>query len=315
MYKEKLAANQFIPDRFGAARSLLPVELQHAAVMQILMLSLAEDLTADADWQTIENDPAQGDITSISTLDHEKALTGHIFAKSPGVIAGLPVAAAVFALVEPKITFTPHSSDGEKVSPGQTLASVRGPGSALLAAERCALNFLGRMSGIATLTRQFVEAIQGTSAHILDTRKTAPGLRRLDKYSVQAGGGENHRLGLFDMALIKDNHIDGAGGIRPAVERIRDIRGERIFIEVEVKDLDELRIALQLPIQRIMLDNMNIETMHQAVQIAEGRIPLEASGNVSLSTVRSIAQTGVDYISIGALTHSAPVLDISLRLR
>jgi nicotinate-nucleotide pyrophosphorylase (carboxylating) len=283
--------------------------------MNILFLSLAEDLSADADWQAIKNDPAQGDLTSISTLDKEKTLTGRIIAKSPGVIAGLPVAAAVFALVEPEIEFTPHASDREKVLAGQLLARLTGPGPALLAAERCALNFLGRMSGIATMTHQFVEAVQGTPARILDTRKTAPGLRRLDKYSVQAGGGENHRIGLFDMALIKDNHIDGAGGIRTAVERIREIRGEHILIEVEVKDLDELRIALTLPIQRIMLDNMSVETMRQAAHITAGRIPLEASGNVSLSTVRRIAQTGVDYISIGALTHSAPVLDISLRLR
>jgi len=184
----------------------------------------------------------------------------------------------------------------------------------LLAAERPALNFLGRMSGIATLTRKFVDRLVGTGSAMLDTRKTAPGLRHLDKYAVRMGGGKNHRAGLYDMVLIKDNHIDGAGGIEAAVRRVRELYGKDCLVEVEVKDLAELQTALQLPVDRIMLDNMSLDIMRQAVEMTAGRVGLEASGNVTLATVRAIAGTGVDFISSGALTHSAPVLDISMRL-
>ena len=183
-----------------------------------------------------------------------------------------------------------------------------------MAAERISLNFLGRMSGVATLTHSFVDAVSGTKAVILDTRKTAPGWRRLDKYAVSVGGGQNHRQGLFDMVLIKDNHIDGAGSITKAIERVRKQHGNRFLIEVEVKDLLELDEALDLLPDRIMLDNMTPEMMKKAVKVSAGRVPLEASGNVSLETVRIIAETGVDFISVGALTHSAPVFDFSMRL-
>jgi nicotinate-nucleotide pyrophosphorylase (carboxylating) len=177
------------------------------------------------------------------------------------------------------------------------------------------LNFLGRMSGIATLTHQFVQAVAGTRAVILDTRKTVPGLRYLDKYAVRMGGGQNHRAGLYDMVLIKDNHIDGAGGIPQAVRRARELYGNRFLIEVEVKDFDELETALALGVDRIMLDNMDPDALREAVERVAGRVKLEASGNVTLETVRLIAETGVDFISSGALTHSARALDISLRLR
>jgi nicotinate-nucleotide pyrophosphorylase (carboxylating) len=173
---------------------------------------------------------------------------------------------------------------------------------------------LGRLSGVATLTHTFVEAVAGTRAVILDTRKTAPGSRRLDKYAVKTGGGQNHRKGLYDMALVKDNHIDGAGGISPAVARLRQKYGADFPIEVEVKNLEELAEALRLRLARIMLDNMTPALMQRAVELTAGSTPLEASGNVSLATIRAIAETGVDYISIGALTHSAPALDVSLRL-
>jgi nicotinate-nucleotide pyrophosphorylase (carboxylating) len=200
------------------------------------------------------------------------------------------------------------------VEKGQILAEIQGRGQSLLVGERTALNFLCRMSGIATLTRRFVEALRGTKAVILDTRKTAPGWRLLDKYSVRCGGGQNHRTGLYDMLLIKDNHISGAGGITPAVLRARDLYEKRFLIEVEVKNLIELDEALKLGVDRIMLDNMDLETMRNAVQMVKGRIPLEASGNVSLANVRQIAETGVDFISSGALTHSAPTLDISMKI-
>jgi nicotinate-nucleotide pyrophosphorylase (carboxylating) len=192
------------------------------------------------------------------------------------------------------------------------LARVSGSARALLTGERTALNLLGRMSGIATLTRQFVEAVAGTKAVILDTRKTAPGLRAVDKLAVRLGGGQNHRTGLFDMVLIKDNHIDFAGSITAAVERVR-ATGTKLQIEVEARTLEDLREALSLDVPRVLLDNMTIENMREAVAIAGGRAKLEASGNITLQNVRAVAETGVDFISVGMLTHSAPVFDVSLK--
>ena len=298
----------------AAAQTVLPPELDLPAVFTLIELSLAEDLSPTADLASLHPDIISGDITSNATLDKHTHLNGRISAKSTGVVAGLPVAAAIFKSLDPGISVSPHVSDGNSVKPGQVLADVSGPGRALLAAERPALNFLGRLSGIATLTRKYVDAVAGTNTRILDTRKTAPGLRHLDKYAVRKGGGQNHRMGLFDMALIKDNHIDGAGDLRLAIERVRNIYGNQFPIEIEVKNLDELQTALQLPVDRIMLDNMDLESIKQAVLVAAGRIPLEASGNVSLETVREIAETGVDFISVGALTHSIPVFDVSMRL-
>lgn len=295
--------------------TFLPPLLQHPSVHRLLLLALAEDLNEAADPDFLWPDPAQGDITSQATLPPQAWLEGRITAKAEGVIAGMPLAQAVFHLVDPRITWQPHLQDGQHVQPSTLLVEVSGPGQGLLAGERTALNFLGRMSGIATLTHKFVQAVAGTHAVILDTRKTVPGLRHIDKYAVRMGGGQNHRSGLYDMVLIKDNHIDGADGIRPAVEGVRTRYGSRYLVEVEVKDLDELRTALALPVDRIMLDNMDLDTMRQAVEMAAGRVPLEASGNVTLATVRLIAETGVDFISSGSLTHSAPVLDISMRLR
>jgi nicotinate-nucleotide pyrophosphorylase (carboxylating) len=307
--------NPILESRLEEAEMLLPPELRHPAVLGINQFALAEDLSADADLGALGAEPASGDITSQATLAQDCQLEGRISAKAAGVVAGLPVAAAVFELVDPAISFQPQVKDGDRVQRGTLLALVNGPGRALLAAERTALNFLGRMSGIATLTHTFVAALQGTHAVILDTRKTAPGLRRLDKYAVRMGGGGNHRTGLYDMVLIKDNHIDGAGGIAAAVERARSLYGPEVMVEVEVKDLEELQIALRLAVNRIMLDNMSLESMRRAVEITAGRVELEASGNVTLENVRQIGETGVDFISSGALTHSAPVLDISMRLR
>src|SRR5256714_601644 len=210
-----------------------------------------------------------------------------------------------------RITFVAKVVDGSRVSPRTVLAEVEGPARALLTAERTALNFLGRMSGIATLTRQFVDAISTTKAVILDTRKTAPGLRLTDKLAVRLGGGENHRTGLFDMVLIKDNHIDFAGSITAAVERVRASK-TKLELEVETRSLDDVREALRLGVSRILLDNMSLETMREAVAICEGRAKLEASGNVTLTNVLEVAETGVDYISVGALTHSPRVFDVSL---
>jgi nicotinate-nucleotide pyrophosphorylase (carboxylating) len=199
-----------------------------------------------------------------------------------------------------------------QVTSGTVLADISGSARALLTGERTALNFLGRMSGIATLTRQFVDRVSGTSARILDTRKTAPGLRVIDKLAVKRGGGENHRMGLFDMVLIKDNHIDFAGSIAAAVERVR-AAGTLVEIEVEARTLDHMKEALDLGVERILLDNMSPEIMSEAVALNNGRAKLEASGNVTLENVRQIAETGVDFISVGGLTHSARVFDVSLK--
>lgn len=303
-----------LSSRIDLARAALPAELQHPAVLALLQLSLAEDLSPDAELDADCLSLAGGDVTSTGTLAPETRLTGRITAKAEGVAAGLPVASAAWRLVDGQVIFTPCVAEADRVKPGQPMAEVSGPAPSLLAGERTALNFLGRLSGIATLTRQFVEAVAGTKAVILDTRKTAPGARRLDKYAVKLGGARNHRLGLYDMALVKDNHIDGAGGIRPAVARLRQKYGESFPIEVEVKNQAELAEALSLNLARIMLDNMDLAAMRRAVEVTAGRTPLEASGNVTLANVRAIAETGVDYISVGALTHSAPVLDVSLRL-
>ncbi len=295
--------------------AILPASLQHPLVGYSLQLALWEDLAGEGVGDDEQVDVLKdGDITSRVTLPADALVRGVIVAKSAGVIAGLPLAAAVFSLLGPELAVEQMAADGNAVSVGDALARVTGPARQVLAAERTALNYLGRMSGIATLTRRYVDAVAGTGAVILDTRKTAPGLRHHDKYAVRMGGGMNHRMGLYDMVLIKDNHIDAAGSITAAVERVRARYGDRYPVEVEAKTLGELHEALALRPDRIMLDNMSLEEMRRAVEIASGRVPLEASGNVSLETVRPIAETGVDYISVGALTHSAPVLDVSMRL-
>jgi nicotinate-nucleotide pyrophosphorylase (carboxylating) len=263
----------------------------------------------------LAEDIGDGDVTTLHTIPADAVLHGVFLAKEAGVVAGLEVVRSVFGQVDPAVEVAFDLADGDRVEASQVFGSVRGPGRALLTGERVALNFLQRMSGIATLTRLYVDAVAGTRAIILDTRKTAPGLRVLDKWAVRLGGGQNHRIGLYDMAMIKDNHIAAVGGIAEAVRRVRagDERGRPI--EVEVTTLEQLREALDQPIDRILLDNMSLAQMREAVRIATGRIPLEASGNVNLDTVAAIAATGVDYISSGALTHSVAALDISLDIR
>ncbi|MDQ3175695.1 MAG: carboxylating nicotinate-nucleotide diphosphorylase, partial [Acidobacteriota bacterium] len=239
-------------------------------------------------------------------------LQGRILAKETGVVAGLDVAQAVFFLLADPIGFVPGVAEGAQVTNGTVLANISGSARALLTGERTALNFLGRMSGIATLTHRFVDQVSGTSARILDTRKTAPGLRAIDKLAVKRGGGENHRMGLFDMVLIKDNHIDFAGSMAAAVERVR-AAGAGLEIEVEARTLDHVKEALSLGVERILLDNMTTEVVREAVAFNGGRAKLEASGNVTLENVRRVAETGVDFISVGSLTHSARVFDVSLK--
>jgi nicotinate-nucleotide pyrophosphorylase (carboxylating) len=260
--------------------------------------------------RALAEDIGPGDATTQSIVPAEAGMRGQIIAKQAGAAAGLDIAQAVYQTVDVQVDFQPRVEEGARVENRQVLALVTGRTRSLLTAERTALNFLGRMSGIATLTRQFVDAVAGTRAVILDTRKTAPGLRTLDKLAVARGGGQNHRFGLFDMILIKDNHIDYAGSITEAVRRARAADGG-LEIEVEARTLEDVREALGIQVGRILLDNMTPEMMIEAVQLTAGRAKLEASGNVTLETVRRIAETGVDFISVGALTHSARVFDVS----
>ncbi len=259
----------------------------------------------------LREDIGSGDATTDSIIPPDAAMRARIIAKQAGIVAGLDVARAVFLAVNKRVEFLTLIAEGARITDRQILAELSGPARALLTGERTALNFLGRMSGIATLTRQFVDAVAGTKAIILDTRKTAPGLRMLDKLAVARGGGQNHRIGLYDMLLIKDNHIDFAGSLAEAVRRARSAAA-RLEVEVEARTLADVQAALNLNVERILLDNMSPEMMAEAVRMNAGRAKLEASGNVSLDNVRKIAGSGVDYISIGALTHSVKVFDVSL---
>jgi nicotinate-nucleotide pyrophosphorylase (carboxylating) len=260
----------------------------------------------------LDEDIGSGDVTTELIVADGAVLRGEILAKSAGVVSGLAVASQVFYLLDKRIEFNAKTKDGASVESGKILAEVSGPARLLLTGERTALNFLNRMSGIATCTRQFVNAVSHTKAIILDTRKTAPGLRALDKLAVLHGGGQNHRHGLYDMILIKDNHIDFAGSLKEAIQRVR-AGGTTLEIEVEARTLTDLQTALDLGIRRILLDNMNLDQLREAVAFNGGRAKLEASGNVTLESVRAVAETGVDFISVGALTHSANSFDASMK--
>lgn len=253
-----------------------------------------------------------GDITSDLTVPEGKQAVAKLVARKAGTIAELVVAECVFGLIDPSLVFCAEQPDGSRVKAAGVLGSISGNARGILTAERVALNFAGHLSGIATATRELVDAVAGTKVKIVDTRKTTPGLRLLEKYAVRCGGGFNHRFGLDDAVLIKDNHIAAAGGIRAAVENVRAATAHMIRVEVEVDTLDQLDEALGLGVDTILLDNMNPDQLSRAVQVTNGRAVLEASGNVTLATVRAIAETGVDYISSGAITHSAPNLDVGL---
>jgi nicotinate-nucleotide pyrophosphorylase (carboxylating) len=231
------------------------------------------------------------------------------------VIAGLDLAAASFKALDPYAQFVAGVADGAHATAGARIARVQGKARALLSAERVALNYLGHLSGIATLTAAYVAAIEGTKARIACTRKTTPGLRAFEKYAVRAGGGINHRFGLYDAVLVKDNHIAAAGGLAQALAKLRARTGHLVKVEVEVDTLDQLCEALHFPIDAVLLDNMDVATLKKAVALVNGRLLTEASGGVNLETVRKIAETGVDLISVGALTHSAPRLDLALEWR
>jgi nicotinate-nucleotide pyrophosphorylase (carboxylating) len=263
----------------------------------------------------LEEDVNTGDLTTNLLIPDSKQTTAIMIAKADGIIAGLDVVERVFKKLDPQLRFKAEVSDGERVKNGDLICTIEGAYRALLTGERLALNFLQRMSGIATETNKYVEAVKDYKTEILDTRKTVPGLRLLDKYAVKAGGGTNHRIGLYDMILIKDNHISVAGGITNAVNAIRPSIKEGIKIEVETTSLEEVKEALVNCVDIIMLDNMDNATMKAAVEIIDGKAKVEASGNMNLERVKEVAATGVDYISIGALTHSVVALDISQKMK
>jgi nicotinate-nucleotide pyrophosphorylase (carboxylating) len=276
-------------------------------------LSLPRYLVEQAVATALEEDlGGVGDITTNTIIPPDAQGDASIIVRKPGVIAGLDLAAASFKSLDPDVRFTRIVEDGSKVEAGATIARIAGKTRALLTGERTALNFFGRLSGIATLTAGYVAAVEGTHAKIVETRKTTPGLRALEKYAVRCGGGTNHRFGLYDAVLVKDNHIAAAGGLAEALNAVRTAVGHLVKIEVEVDTLDQLENVLRFPIDAVLLDNMDAGTLKRAIALVKGRVITEASGGVTLESVREIAKTGVDLISVGALTHSARSLDSSL---
>lgn len=262
----------------------------------------------------LEEDVATGDITTDNLIPATTRRKAYMIAKADGVIAGLPLAEMVFRELDESLVWEPQVKEGARVSNGTVLVRFEASYRALLTAERTALNFFQRLSGIATMSAKYADEVKGTNTVILDTRKTLPGFRMLDKYAVRTGGATNHRIGLFDMVMIKDNHIEVAGGITQAVKQIKAKVPSNIKIEVETTNLKQVEEALAAGADIIMLDNMDNETMSKAVQVIQGKAKVEASGNMTLERIRGVASTGVDYISIGALTHSVQAMDISQRL-
>ncbi|HEY0019673.1 MAG TPA: carboxylating nicotinate-nucleotide diphosphorylase [Longimicrobium sp.] len=265
----------------------------------------------------LAEDVGPGDFTTLWTVPAERQAEGRIVAKASGVVAGSEIAVEVFRRVDPSLRVVVDAADGTAVEPGDLAMTIRGSARSILTGERLALNFMQRLSGVATVTRRYVRAVEGTGARVIDTRKTTPGMRALEKAAVVAGGGANHRFGLHDMVMIKDNHIAAAGGITAAVEAVRRRNDRALRVEVETTNLDEVREALAAGADRIMFDNMSVELMRQAVALvraADPRPETEASGGITLDTIRGYAETGVDFVSVGALTHSAPSLDLSLQL-
>lgn len=262
---------------------------------------------------------AAGDLTTEAVVDRSVRATADLVARRTGTVAGLPLAAHVFRLVEPGTSVTLGAEDGQPVNAGTVLAVVEGPARGVLTAERTALNLLGHLSGVATATADLVARVAGTGARIADTRKTTPGLRALEKYAVRMGGGMNHRFGLYDAVMVKDNHLVAAGGIGPAVERVRARVGHMVTVEVEVTSLAELAELLQVAgrhrVDVVLLDNMDASTLRRAVELVGGVMVTEASGGITAETVREVAETGVDVISVGWITHSAPTLDVALDFR
>ena len=272
------------------------------------------------DWNKVDSiienalreDIGSGDITTEAIFSANELCEAHLVSKEKGVIAGVEIAKRIFQKLDPQASYTQSKKDGDNVESGDEILRIKATVRAILSGERLALNILQRMSGIATATAKYVNVLSGYNTKILDTRKTAPGLRILDKYAVSAGGGQNHRFGLYDAVLIKDNHIESAGGIKNAVDLVRSKYGDKYKIEVETSNMDEVNEALSSEVDIIMLDNMTISMMKEAVMLIDGQAHTEASGGITLEGLSEIARTGVDYISVGAITHSVQALDISL---
>jgi nicotinate-nucleotide pyrophosphorylase (carboxylating) len=281
----------------GFPLTLSPIQYEH-----LVTAALAEDLGRG------------GDITSNAIVPIDLEAEARIISRRPGRIAGVEVASAAFRQVDADVEIAVSAADGAAVGEDSTVLEIRGAARSILTAERTALNFLGRMCGIATLTGRFVDQVEGTGARIVCTRKTTPGLRALEKYAVRCGGGWNHRFGLDDAVLIKDNHLEAAGGVREAVDRVRRAVGHTVLVELEVDTLEQLKEGLETGVDAVLLDNMSPSELKKAVDMVDGRAVTEASGGISLETVAEVAKTGVDLISVGALTHSAKTLDLSLEL-
>jgi nicotinate-nucleotide pyrophosphorylase (carboxylating) len=281
--------------------SLGALALDPAEVELVVAAALAEDVGA-------------GDVTTESTVDADARCRAELVVEEDGVVCGLQVAAAVFGALDERVSLERSSGEGERVAANTVVTELEGPARAILTGERTALNLLARLSGIATLTNRYVQAVAGTRAQILDTRKTTPGLRALEKYAVRCGGGSNHRFGLYDAVLVKENHIRAAGGITAAVEALRR-QNVALPVEVEAETFADIREALASGVERILLDNMTPDDVRVAVELVVGRAQLEASGGITLENVRAFAEAGVDFISIGALTHSVRSLHVSLEVR
>jgi nicotinate-nucleotide pyrophosphorylase (carboxylating) len=275
-------------------------------------MAVATDTLERAVHAALAEDIGAGDVTTDATVAADAVGTAAIVVKQAGVVCGLRAVETAFRALDPDIGFEAFAQDGDAVEPPAIVARIAGSERAILTGERVALNFLGRLSGIATLTRRYVDAVDGTGVAVLDTRKTTPGLRALEKHAVACGGGRNHRFGLDDAVLVKDNHLRAAGSVATAVQLVRGATD--LPVEVECESLDQVREALDAGVDALLLDNMTLAELREAVALNAGRARLEASGGVSLDTIRDIAETGVDEISVGALTHSAPSLDVSLEL-
>jgi nicotinate-nucleotide pyrophosphorylase (carboxylating) len=296
-------------------RDLTGTGLSEAWVAELVERTLVEDLTGGAPLPSAPDLAVSYDVTSAATVPGDRMGTADLVARADGVVAGLPVAAAVFARLAPGATFIAGASDGDRVRRGDVLLTIRGPVRALLAAERSALNIASRASGIATATRAWVDAVEGTGAVVLDTRKTTPGLRPLEKYAVRCGGGSNKRMGLYDVAMIKDNHVAAAGSVAAAVTAVRE-RAPRVTVQVECDTLDQVQEAVDAGADFLLLDNMGPDELRAAVDlVGDLDVELEATGGLTLAVAREVADTGVDYLSVGALTHSSPILDLALDLR
>lgn len=300
-------------ERRSVPRTITPLSVPAVNGPGILRFPLKHEALSESVKSALDEDGAFDDVTTIATVVSDRRSRGTLMARENGVVCGIPLALEAFRLLDPKVSIRVDREDGARVRPGEPVLFVTGHARGLLSAERVALNYLQRLSGIATLTARYVEAVKGTKAKILDTRKTTPGWRTLEKYAVRAGGGTNHRMNLSTGVLIKDNHLAAVDGdIGMAVSRARAIAMPGVKIEVECDRLEQVERAVEAGADVILLDNMTPDLMHECVRLVNGRSILEASGGVNLSSVRRIAETGVDWISVGALTHSAPSLDLAL---